>query len=176
MTEFKKDIFRYNNQDQLEMGKLNSFSGANKIEFKPNDGIYVNGAKLSGGGGGAPVGNTRSVTMTGPSAPASTTITGIPIGKTFITFSGASIDWIAGTTVELNYDPNPGHPFAGMNRVIPIFKTTGSKPNALMDTEIGGSFIFDKIAETFVYTVNILGAGGTAPLSSFVIELDFVYT
>lgn len=176
MTEFRKDIFTYNNQNQLEMEKFNSFSAANKIEFKPNDGIYVNGSKLSGGGGGAPVGNTRPVPMTGLGTPAITTITGIPIGKTFLSFSGADMDWISGTVVEVIYDPNPSHPFAGMDRVIPLFKTTGTKPTDLALTDIRGEFTFDKVAGTFSFRFDIMSSNGAMPLSQFVIELDFVYT
>lgn len=175
MTEFRKDIFTYNNQNQLEMEKLNSFSGANKIEFKPNDGIYVNGTLMSGSGG-PPVGNPGSVVMTGISTPPSTTIGGIPLGKTIITFAGGGdVSWIFDTNITINYDPNPSHPYNNIDRFIPLIRTTGTKPNDLANTRINGEFIFDRTAGTFELKIFITQAGGTYPLSSFVIEVDFPY-
>lgn len=176
MTEFRKDIFTYNNQNQLEMEKLNSYSNANKIEFKPNDGIYVNGSKLSGGGGGAPVGNTRSVDMTGQTVPASTTISGIPFGKTIINFTGSNIDWVSGTSILIQYTPNPSHPYAGMDRVMPIFKTTGHKSTTTITTNLRGEFTFDKPNEIFEFTFTFLSATGTVPLTDLTIDLDYTYS
>jgi hypothetical protein len=175
-TETRKDIFRLTSQGQLELPELTAKTSLNTIEFRANDGIYVNGVLLAPGGGGPP-GNTTTADYSPTTPPPLITVPTVPFGRTLVAFNAPSFffDHVDGTGIEIPYTENPAKPFSTISKIVPIIRQTNGKANHLMGAEFSTYFVFDSIAGTFVLTIyfgSLSGTGGK--LEDFSLEIDFL--
>lgn len=173
--ETRKDIFRYNSQGQLELPELVAKTQANKIEFRANDGIYINDVLLSSGGGGEPVGN--SVTADYSSLPPSIVTNSVPFGRTIVKFEGPGIVFqsIDGTTIQIPYTENPSKPFSGINFIVPIARNPNGKGYTDYGIDYKIEFDFDKVVGTFVLTIVFSYSYSYArDLDKYELVLDFL--
>lgn len=179
--ETRKDIFAYNDNGQLEMEKLISIDKGNKIEIKPNDGIYINGVKLTGGNGGGTL-TPVAVEMDSPSFPTNATITGTPFRKTMISFSApldqtATISWMENTTLTIVFDENPDFLWASMNNIIPLVTTVGYRPGEKFDMETDVNYYFDSRSGGLIMEIQFVNnIAVNNLLSKWKMYLDFVFT
>lgn len=178
-TETRKDIFRFNSQGQLELPELTAKTSLNTIEFRANDGIYVNGVLLAPGGGGPP-GNTTTADYTPEPLPPLITVPSVPFGRTLVAFKGPSFffDRALGKAINIPYTENPAKPFSTISKIVPIIRQNNGKVNHLMGAELGAYFVFDSVAGTFVlniyfgYPAGYVGSVGK--LEDFSLEIDFL--
>lgn len=179
--ETRKDIFTYNDNGQLEMEKLISIDNGNKIEIKPNDGIYINGVRLSGGNGG---GTATPVTVEkdSPGFPPYNIINDIPLRKTTISFVApldqtATISWLESTLISISFAENPDFPWASMNNLTPLVTTVGYRTGEKFDLETDINCFFDNRFGKFVINIHFLNNIGVDNLlNKWKMYIDFVFT
>lgn len=176
-TETRKDIFRFNSQGQLELPELTAKNSLNTIEFRPNDGIYVNGVRLEADDGPL-VENTTIADYTSPTPPPLVIAPTVPLGRTYLEFNSFNYPFsnVGGTNIEIPYTENPAKPFSTISKIIPIIRQKDGKGNHIFGIDIFPTFVFDVVAGTFVLSLEmgtIYGDDGE-PLRTFVIEIDFL--
>ena len=174
-AETRKDIFRLTSQGQLELPELTAKSSLNTIEFRANDGIYVNGVLLSSGG--APVGNTLTADYTQAAQPIVTVLPSVPLGRTKVTFDslGYNFDHANDTQIRIPFTENPTKPFVGVTRIIPIVRQTIGRANAVFGTNIEYFSILNMLDGTFVLTISFGPAyGADGLMADYSLDIDFL--
>jgi hypothetical protein len=173
--ESRKDIFKLDSQGQLELPGLTSKSPLNKIEFKQNDGIYINGVRLATSGG-EPVGNTTIADYTSPDPAFPVTTTPVTLGRTVITFD--ALDYHFGSIegdLIIPFVENPAKPYSAISKIVPIIKQSNVKANNLMGCKTIINYVFDKVGGVFSMSFrfsNFYGYDGF--LKDFSIEINFL--
>lgn len=175
-VETRKDIFKYNSQAQLELPELVAKTALNKIEFRPNDGIYVNGVRLASGGA-TPVGNSTIADCTPPVAPPLIVSTPVPFGRTTLEFNTLNygFQYLQNVSIEIPYTENPSRPFSTINFISPIIRYKNGKATNQRGIDFQVTYIFDPTAGTFVMTIEFgLAYGAAGLLAGYTLDIDFL--
>lgn len=175
--ETRKDIFRFISQGQLELPELIAKSTLNTIEFRANDGIYVNGVRLTTGGGGAPSGNISTVDYTADPPSYSNIATDVPLGRTKLVFDtlGYNFNHLDSTSVDINFTENASKPFSTINLIVPVIRQPNGKGSFGKGIDIQSAQVFDKEAGTFSMTIYFGASYGNADLlAGYTLDIDFL--
>lgn len=164
-------IFKYKEEDGvLEMPKLTSVSGGNKIEFKPDDGIYVNDILFT---------TNPPVYMDVDATPTSgvayqVEVFDLPFENMVLNFGNGTAFDLAGGSIALYFKEE-----RSSNSFIPMVKSSPRLPNNIYNMSMYHLFEGDYGGAS--YSIRIIFGdvkGGTSvdSLDGFKIFIDFIET